>query len=46
MTSFDLTGEQRAGLFGMLIPELEKYYGNTAELRVTPPLDPVIFRRW
>ena len=40
MTSFDLTREQRAELFEMLLPELEKYYGNTADLRVTPPLDP------
>jgi glutamate/tyrosine decarboxylase-like PLP-dependent enzyme len=39
MTSFDLTREQRTELFGMLLPELEKYYNNTAELRVTPPLD-------
>lgn len=39
MTSFDLTREKRAELFKMLLPELEKYYGNTAELRVTPPLD-------
>jgi len=39
MTSFDLTGEKRTELFEMLLPELEKYYGNTAELRVTPPLD-------
>jgi aromatic-L-amino-acid/L-tryptophan decarboxylase len=39
MTSFDLTSEQRTELFKMLLPELEKYYGNTAELRVTPPLD-------
>jgi glutamate/tyrosine decarboxylase-like PLP-dependent enzyme len=39
MSSFDLTREQRTELFGMLLPELEKYYNNTAELRVTPPLD-------
>ncbi len=39
MTSFDLTREQRTELFEMLLPELEKYYNNTAELRVTPPLD-------
>jgi aromatic-L-amino-acid decarboxylase len=39
MTSFDLTVEKRAELFEMLLPELEIYYGNTAELRVTPPLD-------
>ena len=39
MTNFDLTREQRADLFDILLPELENYYGNTAELRVTPPLD-------
>jgi len=40
MTSFDLTIEQRAELFEMLLPELESYYSNTAELRVTAPLKP------
>ena len=39
MTNFDLTREQRADLFDILLPELENYYGNTAELRVSPPLD-------
>jgi aromatic-L-amino-acid/L-tryptophan decarboxylase len=39
MTSFDLTREQRAELFEMLLPELENYYSQTAKLRVTPPLD-------
>ncbi len=39
MISFDLTREQRAELLDTLLPELGKYYGNTAELRVTPPLD-------
>jgi aromatic-L-amino-acid decarboxylase len=39
MTSFDLTTEQRAELFKMLLPELENYYSKTSELRVTPPLD-------
>ncbi len=40
MTSFDLTTEQRAELFEMLLPDLEDYYRSTAELRVTAPLDP------
>jgi len=40
MTGFDLTSEKRAELFEMLLPELENYYSKTAELRVTPPLDP------
>lgn len=39
MTSFDLSREQRAELLNILLPELEKYYGNTAQIRVTPPLD-------
>jgi aromatic-L-amino-acid/L-tryptophan decarboxylase len=39
MISFDLTTEQRAELFEMLLPELENYYSHTAELRVTAPLD-------
>jgi len=39
MINFDLTREQRAELFEMLIPVLEDYYSNTAKLRVTPPLD-------
>jgi len=46
MTSFDLTSEQRAELFTELLPELEKYYSRTAELRVTPPLDPEEIRRY
>ncbi|MBG0859020.1 MAG: pyridoxal-dependent decarboxylase [Bacteroidales bacterium] len=45
MTKFDLTSEERAGLFRMLIPELESYYSNTSELRVTPPLDPDEIRK-
>jgi hypothetical protein len=39
MTSFDLTRKQRSELFELLLPELEEYYNNTANLRVTPPLD-------
>ncbi len=39
MTGFDLSTEQRAELFEMLLQELEDYYSKTAELRVTAPLD-------
>ncbi len=40
MASFDLTPEKRAKLFEILLPELEKFYGETSELRVTAPLNP------
>ena len=44
MTNFDLTAAQRAELLESLIPELENYYENTADLRVTPSLDPLKIR--
>jgi glutamate/tyrosine decarboxylase-like PLP-dependent enzyme len=45
MTNFDLTAEERAELLNKLIPELEDYYENTADLRVAPPLDAAIIRQ-
>ena len=44
MTNFDLTKEQRAEVLEILIRDLEDYYENTGNFRVTPTLDPVSVR--
>src|SRR5512135_2905937 len=44
MISFDLTEKERVELFETLIPELEKYYSNTAALKVCSEFDPAEIR--